>query len=391
MKKFLFFIGMFVLNLNLQASEIVALVNDLAISSYDVSMRLKMLEMQQPGFSSSADMKTLRKKILEQLIAEKVKRIEGEKQGFKVSDEDVQNAIKHMEGRLGLSNSELRSLLAQHGVPYQALEEQVISDLYWLQVMKASDLPLDPVSDAEVKKRLEFLKAELNVPGYLVSEIIVGNEEKANEVKKLLDEGKEFIEIAHKYSTVPSAAQGGMLGWVKQGYYPKEIENILEKLEIGKYSSVIKSGQGYVILFLHDIKPATQDYIEVWEIAQMGIPNGTISPVLETMLKTLHECKSFIELAQNIAIEPSVQQGQLNPGQLPKELRDIIAKANENEVIGPVPLSGVQMFFMACSKQKKSLMPEKEVVREQLALEKTEKLSDKLLKSFLEKAIVEYK
>lgn len=373
------------------ASEIVAIVNDTPISSYDVTMRMKMLELQQPGFSSSEPAKTLRKKVLEQLIDEKVKKQEGEKRGFKVTDKDVAQAGEHMERQLGLQKGGLRALLAQHGIPYKAVEEQIISDLYWLQVMHASDLPLTAVSEADVKNRMAFLKNELKVPGYLVSEIWVSDKEAADNVDKELKMGHEFDGVAGRYSTVPSAAQGGMLGWIKQGYYPADIEKVLEGLEPGHISPPIKTDKGYAFILLHDKKAPSQVEIDVWEMAQMGIPEGKISPVLESMLKTLHDCNGFIELAKNIAIEPSIRRGQLNPGQLPNGLKEKMMAAQENEVVGPYPMSGVQMFFMACAKKKQSLLPKEEAVREQLGLEQVEALSDKLLRSLRKKAVVEYK
>ena len=391
MRSILFVLTVVGLAWSVQASEIVAIVNDAPISSYDVSMRIKMLEMQQPGFSTSEPMKSLRKKVLEQLIDEKVKKQEGEKRGFKVTDKDVAQAGEHMEKQLGLQKGGLRSLLAQHGIPYKAVEEQIISDLYWLQVMHASDLPLTAVSEADVKNRMEFLKSELKVAGYLVSEIWVSDKSTADEVVKELQLGHEFDGVAQRYSTVPSAVQGGMLGWVKQGYYPADVESALQNLESGQISPPIKTDKGYAIILLHDKKAPSQVEIDIWEIAQMGIPEGKISPVLESMLKTLHDCNGFIELAKNIAIEPSIRRGQLNPGQLPKNLKEKLIAAKENEVVGPYPMSGVQMFFMACSKKKQSLLPKEEAVREQLGLEQVEALSDKLLRSLRKKAVVEYK
>jgi len=61
--------------------------------------------------------------------------------------------------------------------------------------------------------------------------------------------GKDFAELAKKYSDDPgSAAQGGDLGFVKKGVFYPEFEEAAFKLNIGELSGVVESPVGFHII-----------------------------------------------------------------------------------------------------------------------------------------------
>jgi peptidyl-prolyl cis-trans isomerase D len=80
---------------------------------------------------------------------------------------------------------------------------------------------------------------------------------KAQQVLAELKAGKDFGELAHKYSADPgSAAQGGDLGWAEQGAYVAPFAEALFKLEPGQISDPVKTQFGYHIIRLDEIRPA---------------------------------------------------------------------------------------------------------------------------------------
>lgn len=77
--------------------------------------------------------------------------------------------------------------------------------------------------------------------------IIVKTEAEANEIKKLLDAGKDFGEIAKEKSIGPNAKKGGDLGIIHKGDLLPELDDALRQLKPGQISGVLKSEVGYHI------------------------------------------------------------------------------------------------------------------------------------------------
>jgi peptidyl-prolyl cis-trans isomerase D len=80
---------------------------------------------------------------------------------------------------------------------------------------------------------------------------------KAQQVLAEVKSGKDFGELAHKYSADPaSAAQGGDLGWAERNAYVAPFSDALFALQPGQTSDPVKTQFGYHIIRLDEIRPA---------------------------------------------------------------------------------------------------------------------------------------
>lgn len=70
----------------------------------------------------------------------------------------------------------------------------------------------------------------------------------AEEIKKQIDSGADFAELAKKYSTDGSASNGGDLGLVSKGQTVPEFEAAAFGLQDGQVSGVVKTQFGYHII-----------------------------------------------------------------------------------------------------------------------------------------------
>jgi len=78
---------------------------------------------------------------------------------------------------------------------------------------------------------------------------------KAESIKKELEQGADFAELAKKYSQDPgSAVKGGDLGWVAMGEMVKPFEQKLFGLEKDSTSDVVETQFGFHIIKLDDIR-----------------------------------------------------------------------------------------------------------------------------------------
>jgi peptidyl-prolyl cis-trans isomerase C len=78
--------------------------------------------------------------------------------------------------------------------------------------------------------------------------ILVDSEDKANELKKEIEGGADFADVARKHSSCPSGAQGGDLGEFGPGVMVKEFDAVVFSEEVGKTHGPVKTQFGYHLL-----------------------------------------------------------------------------------------------------------------------------------------------
>ena len=79
--------------------------------------------------------------------------------------------------------------------------------------------------------------------------ILVQTEEECLKLKDMiLDEGKDFSDIARSYSNCPSKAQGGDLGQFGPGMMVKEFDEVVFKAELNSLEGPLKTQFGYHLL-----------------------------------------------------------------------------------------------------------------------------------------------
>ncbi len=75
--------------------------------------------------------------------------------------------------------------------------------------------------------------------------ILVSTKEKCEELKKQIEAGSDFAEMAKKHSSCPSSKQGGNLGEFGPGEMVPEFDKVVFSAEIGKVQGPIKTQFGY--------------------------------------------------------------------------------------------------------------------------------------------------
>ncbi len=86
--------------------------------------------------------------------------------------------------------------------------------------------------------------------------------EKAEKVLKMAREGKDFAELAKKYSEGPTKSTGGDLGYFSKGKMVKPFEEAAFKLKKGEVSDLVRTQFGYHIIKVEDIKEARTKPLE---------------------------------------------------------------------------------------------------------------------------------
>lgn len=115
----------------------------------------------------------------------------------------------------------------------------------------------NPVSDAEVQKEYERVKASTGGREYKARHILVDTEDQAKGLIAELRKGGKFDELASKNSKDSGSAQrGGDLDWNVPSNFDKQFSEAMVKLEKGKYTEApVQTRFGYHIIQLDDVRP----------------------------------------------------------------------------------------------------------------------------------------
>jgi len=125
------------------------------------------------------------------------------------------------------------------------------------------------------------------------SHILVEKEETAKEVKKKLDEGEKFEDLAKEYSTDGSAQNGGDLGWFTKGAMVPAFEDAAFALEKDQISDPVKSDFGFHIIKLNETQ---EDYEKKTDEEKDTIINTALQRDPSLLQKILDEAVNDAEI-----------------------------------------------------------------------------------------------
>mgnify|MGYP000276848683 CR=1 FL=1 len=233
-----------VLIIGMKSNEVVARVGDQKITKEELYNQL----VEYYG-----------KNVLESMIADKIVAMEIEKQNITVTDEELQEKLDEFVESYG-GEEYVSMMLSMQGMTMDDLREDMLSYLKRLKLIE----PRIEVTDEEISEYFEENKANFDQPEQVeASHILVDDEETAKEIKKKLDEGADFAELAAEYSKdTGSAENGGQLGYFGRGKMVEEFENAAFSMEVGQISDPVKTKYGYHIIKVTGKKEAKEATLE---------------------------------------------------------------------------------------------------------------------------------
>lgn len=180
---------------------------------------------------------------LQQLIYEKVL-----SKKYTVTDQELNAKVNALKQQLG---SNFAAALAQYGYK----DENDLKETMKVGMLEEKAAMQDvQVTNKELTDYYNNYK-----PSIMVSHILVKDLKTANDIKKQLDSGAKFADLAKKYSQdTGSAANGGNLGWITNdtaAQYDPDFMKGAYALKVNQISNPVKSQFGYHIIEVTAIKP----------------------------------------------------------------------------------------------------------------------------------------
>ncbi|WP_226672219.1 peptidylprolyl isomerase [Rossellomorea aquimaris] len=196
---------------------------------------------------------------LDTLIAEKIVKLESEKKDLTVKDSEIDKELENIKGQYD-SEDAFNEALASSGSNLDSVKENIKTYLLTEKLLK------DRVSitDDQIKEYFDANKDSFAQEERVeASHILVDDEKTAEEVKKKLDDGGDFAELAKEYSTDTSNAEsGGELGYFGKGEMVQEFDDKAFAMKKGEISEPVKTEFGYHIIKVTGKKEAKEAVLD---------------------------------------------------------------------------------------------------------------------------------
>ena len=186
-----------------------------------------------------------------------------EGQNIEVSNEEIQGEVEKIKFFLksGPNNSEkpLEEILESRGSSISELEAEVTRTLALSKYLDKE------VSDDEKRSYFDANKNAFNGERVRASHVLIDTrkmktdaelekaKQKIGDIKKEIDNGADFAEMAKKYSDCPSAEKGGDIDFFqRKGSMVEEFAKVAFSMEVGEVSEPVKTPFGYHIIKVTD-------------------------------------------------------------------------------------------------------------------------------------------
>ncbi|EAA4071088.1 peptidylprolyl isomerase SurA [Salmonella enterica subsp. enterica serovar Napoli] len=343
--------------------KVAAVVNNGVVLESDVDglMQSVKLNAGQAG-QQLPDDATLRHQILERLIMDQIILQMGQKMGVKITDEQLDQAIANIAKQNNMTMDQMRSRLAYDGLNYstyrnQIRKEMIISEVRNNEVRRRiTVLPQEVDALAKQIGTQNDASTELNLSHILIALPENPTSEQVNDVQRqaesIVEEarnGADFGKLAITYSADQQALKGGQMGWGRIQELPGIFAQALSTAKKGDIVGPIRSGVGFHILKVNDLRGQSQS-ISVTEVHARHIllkPSPIMNDQqarlkLEEIAADIKSGKTtFAAAAKEYSQDPgSANQGGdlgwATPDIFDPAFRDALTKLHKGQISAPV-------------------------------------------------------
>jgi peptidyl-prolyl cis-trans isomerase SurA len=250
-------------------NAIAAVVNDDIVSLYEVNREAQPVirEAEKKGAVDEAARSSIRSTVLERLIEKRLVEQKIRELNIKVTEEEVRQAIDDVKRQNNMPSQEaLVSALASQGLSFDLYRSQLQEQIEKLKLISMEVRSKIHVGESEAK---EYYQANLakytGDESYRARHIFFKTNEKATpeSIKQTMTtalavladarDGKDFAELAKKFSEDPAARKdGGDLGSFKKGDMQPELEAAIVAMKPGDVSELVYTAAGFHIIKLEE-------------------------------------------------------------------------------------------------------------------------------------------
>jgi len=266
--------------------QILVRVNGDIITKTDLEQRqIAALRQRNPNFrpGSDAELQKALQEITPEVIVNAVDELllvqRGRELGYALGNEQFRNIIENIKKENKLETEEaFQAALKQEGMTLDDLRRQLERQMLVSRVQQVEVMGKISVSEEEVKQLYETSKEKFTTPPQVtLREILISvpttekgvnvaeddaAKAKAEAIRKRLDGGEPFAQLASEISDAPSKANAGLIGPINRSDLSPDLQKEIESLKVGQMTRVLRTQRGYQIIELESLTPAKVKTLE---------------------------------------------------------------------------------------------------------------------------------
>ena len=350
-------------------TEIIATVNGFPITSYDLNERLNIFLLESNLENNYKNKKKFTEDVINSLIEEELKFQEAKRINQNIIFQAEKKAVELIKKNFGENKETINKNLKPFGASYNHFLRLFTADVIWSSIIKSKYENEFINVKEKVQNKLNQNKFNLNKTYYKLSEIeisptinrnIEASEKLLEDILNSLRQGANFNFLAKQFSSSETKNNNGMLGWIKEDTLSSQIINLLEKLEVGKISEVVKIENSFKIFRLEGkiFNGKRNENESIIELVKLFYPleknDGTMilnsKKALNNDLIKISDCSDLKKLHLNYGNKEEAESGKFRIFNLKENIKKEVIFLRKNQYTKPIFTNNGFVVLMVCDR-----------------------------------------
>ncbi|MEY4669155.1 MAG: hypothetical protein RL518_1854 [Pseudomonadota bacterium] len=237
--------------------SVVAAVDDKPITLSDLNARLAPRRLTLPDAKKDPEAS----RVLDQIILEKLLEEEAKVKRMGVSDAEVDEYVREVMQRNGLSEADFQAALAREGRSVATYKQQIKIDILKAKLGSSLARGGTSVSDSDIEEYIAS-HPELKNGGKDIKlhHLVISKEGRTMEevkgrlmqVSTALERGESFIDVAKRLSDTASTAEGSLIGVIPLKDLSPAIAEAIAPLRAGQHTPPLETPTDIQIFFVEE-------------------------------------------------------------------------------------------------------------------------------------------
>ena len=382
---------------------ITAVVNDDIVTTHDLRQRVLFMLVTTGVERTEESIARVQAQAMRNLVDEKIQIQESQKYEQSIGQAEIDRSVARIIGRNGLDPQEVVQRLASAGISIDTLRDQVRSEIAWQRIVNGLYGSRIRISDAQIDETLNRLSANASKPSYRVGEIYIeasediggmdGAMEGAKAMIEQINKGAPFPLLAQQFSSAPSAATGGDVGWIREGELRPELDKVILTMEPGSISEPIQTPGGVYVIAL--LETQTSESETIYKLKQINVPVSgpedidAAKATLQSARGVITSCDTLTADVEAIDGLKSADMGELRASDMSDVILEKLATTDVGQLSDPIETPSSVASVLVCDRKVTgSNVPTRDEVENRLMDQQLAQASKRHLRDLRRKASI---
>lgn len=305
-------------------------VNDSAITGFEISQRVRLLEV----FRTPGDLPELART---QLVEDRLKEQELARAGLELTEESLTQALTDFAARANLTLEQFQTVLGQNGVEPETLRDYVRTAVTWRDYIRQRYGSRVQIGDADIDAAIDRMGNPGSGVEVLLSEIIIPapppQADQARAVAARIAQTTSyavFESAAREVSALPSRDNGGRLDWVPLSNFPPALHGLILSLAPGQVTQPIEITNGVALFQMRGVREGAlvpTDYARIDYAVFYAADRAEAQAVADRV----DTCDDLYGVARGLPAERLVRE-DVPPAEVPQDIALELARLDRDEI-----------------------------------------------------------